>query len=368
VRVALVSPYDLTVPGGVQSHLAHLAAHLQAGGDEVVIVGPGPDGRIAGPDDVARIGLGPGRGVPFNGSVAPVLLDPRARRRLDGALEAFGPEVVHVHEPLAPLVGPAAATWRGARVVGTFHAWSDADRLYRLARPLARRVAEGLDARLAVSPAARAYHAGALGLPERSFEVVPNGVEVARFATATPDTDLLDPERPLLLFVGRLERRKGLQHLVHAFTALRAERSDVRLAVVGEGPERAAAEAAIPGRLRADAAFLGRVEDERLPGCYAAADLYVSPALGGESFGIVLLEAMAAGAPVVASDIPGYRSVVTDGVDGRLVPPGDAHALAGALRTLLDAPALRRSLASAGRARAAAADWPVVTAAVRMRY
>jgi phosphatidyl-myo-inositol alpha-mannosyltransferase len=360
VRVVLVSPYDLTVPGGVQSHVRHLAAGLRATGDQVVLLGPG---RGAG-----HLGVGGSVAVPFNGSVAPIALAPTAAARTRRLLARLRPDVVHVHEPLVPLVGLTAALSSPAPVVATFHAWSDDDRLYRLARAVGRRVLDRAAVAVAVSPAAGAYHGTALGVPPDRFRIVPNGVEVARFQTASPLERVLDPSRQTLLFVGRLEPRKGLEPLVRAFLRLRADRPRLRLVVVGEGPEGERCRALVPAELRADVAFLGRVSDAELPGCYRAADLYVSPALGGESFGIVLLEAMAAGRAVVASDLPGYRSVVRDGETGVLVPAGDPSALAAAIGVLLDDPVRRTGLATAGQRVASGYDWAVVTATLRALY
>jgi phosphatidylinositol alpha-mannosyltransferase len=359
LRVALVSPYDLGTPGGVQSHVRQLADALRAGGDEVDVFGPG--------SDAAPLGVRTLR-VPFNGSVAPVAPSPLAGRRLRDQLRAYAPDVVHVHEPVVPWAGLAARSAAVAPVVGTFHAWSATDRTYRLLRPYGRRVLDGLDAALAVSDAAAAYHAGALGVPARRFRVVPNGVDVARFAAAQPIAEIADDLRPSLLFVGRLERRKGLEPLVRAYTLCKTRWPDLRLYVVGDGPERDRCQQLLPARLRADVVFLGRVDDEELPRLFASCDLYVSPALGGESFGIVLLEAMAAGCALVASDLPGYRSVATDGVDARLVAPGDPRALASAIDGLLDNPAARTALGRAGRATAARYDWPEVAARARTVY
>jgi phosphatidyl-myo-inositol alpha-mannosyltransferase len=357
----MVSPYDLTVPGGVQSHVVHLARALTALGDEVTLVGPG---TAAG----GELSVGRSQKVPFNGSVAPIALWPTSYRRTVRALRDLEPDVIHVHEPLVPWVGVAAATSALAPVVGTFHAWSDTSRAYRLARPVGRRVLSHLAAAVAVSEAAAEYHAAALGVAARRFRIVPNGVDLARFDGARPLEGLHDPGVPTLAFVGRLEPRKGLEILIRAFTRLKADRPDLRLLVVGEGPERERCQALLPARLRADVVFLGRVDVEELPGCYAAADVYVSPALGGESFGIVLLEAMAAGRPVVASDLPGYRSVLRDGLQGCLVPPNDPVALATTLGTLLDNPALREAMAREGRRTVAAYDWPVVAATLREVY
>lgn len=364
MRIALVSPYDLTRPGGVQSHVFHLAATLREAGDEVAVIGPGSPGAAA----AAHLPVGRGVPVRFNGSVAPVALEPGAFRRTRQAIAAVQPDVVHVHEPVVPLVGVAAATTAVAPVVGTVHAWSDQDRIYRLFRSAARRVLAHLDVAVAVSTAAADHHARALGMDPACFEVVPNGVDVARFAAAAEAAAGDQRAGARLLFVGRLERRKGLLVLLEAFRSLAAARDDVELDVVGDGPERERAAALLPADLRDRVHFHGRVDDAELAARLASSDLYVSPALGGESFGIVLLEAMAAGAAVVASDLPGYRCVVTDGRDGRLVPPGDPTALAEAVSGLLDDPDTRRRLAAAGRRQAAAHDWPVVAAALRERY
>jgi phosphatidyl-myo-inositol alpha-mannosyltransferase len=362
VKVALVSPYDLTVPGGVQSHVDHLAAALRSAGDEVVVVGPGGDGGTT------HRSVGGSVKVAFNGSVAPIGLSPLTARRTVEVLRELSPDVIHVHEPLVPWAGLASIRADTAPVVGTFHAWSDTDRVYRLARPLGRSVLRRLGAAIAVSEAAVGYHAGALGVPRSSFTVVPNGVEVARFADAEPFADLLHDDRPTLLFVGRLEKRKGLEPLIRAFTLLKTEHPHLRLLVVGDGPERGRCEQLLPLGLRSDVVFLGRVDQDELPRYYASCDLYVSPALGGESFGIVLLEAMAAGRPIVASDIPGYRSVARDEVQGRLVPPGDPRALADAIRGLLDNAALRAAMGAEGRRTVDEYDWAVVAGRLRERY
>jgi phosphatidyl-myo-inositol alpha-mannosyltransferase len=256
-------------------------------------------------------------------------------------------------------------------------------------RPGGRRVLDGLGAAIAVSPAAAAYHAGALGVPVTRFEVIPNGVDVSRFVAATadpapgPDPEAgADPSQTRvsrhpsreegdeehLLFVGRLEPRKGLATLIRAFVALRAARPRLRLTVVGEGSERDHCRRLVPDAWRDDVHFVGRVDGAALVRHFAAADLYVSPALGGESFGIVLLEAMAAGRPVIASDIPGYRSVVTPGRDGVLVEPDDPDALAAAIGALLDDPARQEAMIAAGHVTAEAHDWSVVAERLRAVY
>jgi phosphatidylinositol alpha-mannosyltransferase len=263
----------------------------------------------------------------------------------------------------------AAATAAGpGPLVGTFHAWSESQRLYRLAARVGRRIAARLDERVAVSTAAQQFAASALGLPLGSFRVIPNGVDVAAFAAAEPLPLLADPGRPLLLFVGRLEPRKGLDVAVRAFLRVCSARPGVRLCVVGTGPQAGRCREMVPPSLRPDVLFVGRVAAADLPRYHASADVFVAPATGGESFGIVLLEAMAAGLPVVASDLPGYRGVLADGRQGRLVPAGDAVALADAVATLVANPLLRRAMGGEGRRTAAAYDWGIVGRRIEHLY
>jgi phosphatidyl-myo-inositol alpha-mannosyltransferase len=369
VRIAIVSPYDLQRPGGVQSHVRQLAARLREEGEQVVVVGAGPVGVTRGRDAVAEIGVGRARGVPFNGAVAPVALGPLAARRTVRALEQLGPDVVHVHEPLVPMVGLAAAFGSAAPLVVTFHAWSEDDRAYRLARPLGRGLLARTAVAVAVSRAAADYHAAALGIDPASLRIVPNGVDVGPFRGAA---DALGAERPpgppRVVFVGRLEPRKGVLVLASAFRELLNSHPDAVLTVIGDGPQRQELAAAMTGIPPGQARLAGRVSSAALARTLAEADVAVAPALGGESFGIVLLEAMAARTAVVASDLPGYRSVVTDGRDGVLVPPGDPGRLAATLARLLAAPERRAALVAAGRETAAAHDWTVVAAQLRRVY
>jgi phosphatidylinositol alpha-mannosyltransferase len=336
-----------------------LAAELRTVGDRVLTVGPGSlDGE--------HVDVGGAVGVPFNGSVAPLALLPGAARRTRAALRSWGPDVVHVHEPVVPAVG-IAATRTSAPLVTTHHAWSERTGIYGVVGPALRHVVERAAARVAVSPAAADYHAAALGLSASSFRIVPNGVDVGRFAEASR-LDRLRGDGPVLLFVGRLERRKGLEHAIRAFAHLKTHHPSLRMVVVGDGPERERCHALLPAGLRVDVDMLGRVSDEDLPRCYASADVFVAPATGGESFGIVLLEAMAAGTPVVASDLPGFRSVVEHGLTARLVPPGDARGLAHAVDLLLDNPALRDRQVAAGRQAVEEYDWPWVATRLRSIY
>jgi phosphatidylinositol alpha-mannosyltransferase len=239
-------------------------------------------------------------------------------------------------------------------VVATFHTGAERSRLYDLAAPVLRRIARRIVLRVAVSRVAERAAASRIG---GSFEIVPNGADVARFADAEP-AELGDGTK--LLFVGRLDERKGFPVAVDAFGRLAPDRPEIRLIVVGDGPERSAVNG-LPVDLRARVAMLGAVRSVDLPP-FEGVRLYLGTSVGGESFGIVLVEAMAAGLPVVASRIPGYDEVVTDGVDGLLVAPRDPEALARAAGTILDDPGLTERLSAAGLARAATFDWRVVGA------
>lgn len=363
MKIALVCPYDWSRHGGVQSHVRALAERLAA--DHDVRVFTPASAPVAERDVVVS---GRPVGLRYNRSVAPVALSPLAARRLLRGLRDFAPHVTHIHEPLAPALSLAAAAFGPTPAVGTFHAWSSSDRAYRAAAPLLGRAAARLAVRIAVSPAAQRYAAEALGLPLGAFRLVPNGVDTQAFARAEPIAELVDPERPLLLFVGRLEPRKGLDVLLRAFLRLRASRPRLRLCVVGEGPDRRRCQEMVPSSIRPDVLFVGAVSEQEKPRYHASADLYIAPNTGGESFGMVLLEGMAAGLPVIASDIPGFRTVLQDGREGRLVTPNDAFALAEAIDTLLSNDRLRQAMAGEGRSTAAGYDWSVVTAKVLDLY
>ncbi len=353
MKVALVSPYAWDRPGGVQSHIRSLATELRRREHETLVIAPAIR-RLNETENVARAGLAVG--IPANGSVAPIAFGPIAAAALRRALRAFRPEVLHLHEPLIPSVSLLALMGRPqVPVVGTFHAAANKSAGYRVGRAVLDRAARRLTLRTAVSEAARdlvsRYFPG-------DYSITPNGVEVERFASAQP---LGLAGRKKVLFFGRIERRKGLDLLLEAMAQLHDP--DVRLVVGGDGPQvqgtRTKAEA-----LGIRAEFLGRVVEEDVAGLYRAADVYVAPNLRGESFGIVLLEAMAAGVPVVCSDLPGFRSAVGDAA--LLVPPGDAVALAAAIRTALGD--RHEDLSRRSRERAQAFDWSVLAPGIEALY
>jgi phosphatidylinositol alpha-mannosyltransferase len=345
MRVALACPYDWGARGGVRVHVASLASELRSRGHDVVILAPGTGDEEGGVRLVGRPVA-----IPYNGSTAPIAPWPAVRRRVGHELERFAPDVVHVHEPLTPSASMFAALESSVPVVATFHSGADRSVLFDLAAPALRRVARRIDVRIAVSRAAESFVARRIG---GSFEVVPNGVDVNTFASARR-ADL--PPGRLMLFVGRLHPRKGFPDAARAFAILAPRFTDLRFAVVGSGRERDAVEE-LPPDVRRRLLLLGGLDPERWASYAAVADVFVAPNRGGESFGMILVEAMAAGVPVVASDIPGFDEVVTHGVDGILVPPGEPSALAAAVGRVLEDHDLAERLAAAGRGRAASFSW-----------
>jgi phosphatidylinositol alpha-mannosyltransferase len=350
VKIALACPYAWDAPGGVQVHVRQLASHLLERGHGVVVLAPG---RIPGAEGWVRI---VGRPVPvrYNGSVAPICPSFGSARLVRWSLEQFRPDVVHVHEPFAPSTGMFATLRSNAPVVATFHAYAEHSKLLAVAAPALRLVWRKLDARVAVSRAAAAFASRRFG---GDFRIVPNGADVQLFASARPAS--LPPGRTLL-FVNRLDRRKGFSVAVRAFGILAARYPDVQFVVVGDGEERKRV-FDLDTQVRSRVRLLGTVSHTELAGYYAAADAFLAPATGGESFGIVLVEAMAAGLPVVGSAIPGYDEVVRDGVDGLLVPPSDPQALASAAERVLTDEELARRLGEAGRERARDYTWDRVS-------
>ena len=357
MRITLTCPYAWDDPGGVQVHVRELATFLLSEGHEVEVLAP-VRGRKSEPW-VRSIGRPVD--VPYNASNAPIDPRPWSWFRVRDALGAFGPDVVHVHEPFTPSTSMWATLASRSPVIATFHSGAASSRLYDLSAPVLRRLSRRIRVRVAVSATAERAAFARIG---GSFEIVPNGADVARFTNAQP-ADL--GEGTKLLFVGRLDERKGFPTAVRAFAQLASDRPGLQLVVVGDGPQRSAVDGLTP-EIRSRVTMLGAVPNVDLHPYEVACDLFLGTAVGGESFGVVLVEAMAAGLPIVASDIPGYDEVVTNGVEGVLVPPRDAGAVAKAAADILDDPELARRMSKAGPERARTFDWSVVGARLLELY
>jgi phosphatidyl-myo-inositol alpha-mannosyltransferase len=355
VKIAHVSPYDHSVSGGVGEHVKNLCRHHRALGHDAWIIAPASDPAGLGPEVLCvstKV-----TAIPGSGSVARLCLSPPAFRRVGRILDAGRFDVVHVHEPLAPMVSLAAARHGGTVTVGTIHGYRPRFFLYRLLRSPLGRVLDGLSVRVAVSTDAERwinrYFPG-------EYHVIPDGVDVERFAADVAPVKPYDDDRPTVLFVGRLEPRKGFPHLLDAFGQVKRRLPAARLLVVGHYPDtdRERWEREAHGRGISDVVFVGYVSDDDLPAWYQTADVFCAPSTGYEALGIVLLEAMAAGTPVVTTEIEGYRTVVTHRQDALVVPPADADALASALEEVLVDPGLRAQLVENGRQRVDGYAWP----------
>ena len=362
MKIALVSPYDWVVPGGVNSHCARLREQFVALGHDVSIVAPAS--RPVDEEGIVAIGKRP-LSVPASGSLARISLSltlgPPVRRLLGE--EQF--DIVHVHEPFMPMLPIHFLRYSEAVNVGTFHASREkAQFFYTWGRRHLRRWFRRLDGKIAVSSAAS-------GFVEQYFpgyyNIIPNGVDVERFAAKAEPLQEFQDGKLNILFVGRPEKRKGLEHLLRAYAQVKAARPDTRLIVVGAGKFDRYKRLVRSLRL-ADVAFCGYVPYEELPRYHHTADVFCAPNTGFESQGIVLLEAMAAGLPIVASNIEGFADVFTHGVHGLLALPGDADGLAAMLLQLLKAPDLRRRMAEQGRQRAEEFRWQRVSQQILSYY
>ena len=336
MRVGLVSPYSLSLPGGVQGQVLGLAKAIRGLGHQVRVLGP-CDGA---PPEVGITALGNSIPTAANGSMAPVAPDPSNALRTISALRDEHFDVIHLHEPIAPGCTVTTLVCASAPMVGTFHA-AGTSASYRWV-PGLRWLAGRLTIRCAVSEDARQLAASGLG---GEYTLLHNGIDVERFAKATP----WPTDGPAVLFLSRHEVRKGLDVLIEALPFLPAH---ARVWVASDGPDTARLRAAAAGDGRVE--WLGRIDEREKVRRLRGAAVLCAPSLRGESFGMILLEAMAAETPIVASDLPGYRKVVGDGEPAALlVPPGDPAALGAALRRVLEDGDLASSLAAAGDARAA---------------
>jgi phosphatidylinositol alpha-mannosyltransferase len=353
VRIAVVTQPYYPQAGGVSEHVHHTAHEFRKLGHEVDII----TSRFRGHEDDSPgiFRLGRNILVPHLGAFSNVNADPGVRRDLERILRRNEYDVVHVHEPLSPTLPLAAiaSAPEETAIAGTFHASAARGIAYCVFKKVLRRYAARLDARIAVSRAARQFVARYIG---GRYQVIPNGVDPARFHPKNPPLDGIAKDRPTILFVGRFYPRKGFHVLLSALPEIVARVPDVRVLVVGDGPLSAWYRAQAR-RAPCPVEFLGEIPPRDLPRAYRSADVFVAPSTGQESFGIVHLEAMASGCPIVGSDIEGYREILDSEREALLFPNGDSRALADAVVRVLGDSRLARDMGAHGRSKAERYAW-----------
>jgi phosphatidylinositol alpha-mannosyltransferase len=360
LRIGICAPYDLGRDGGVNSHIRAQARALRGLGHDVCIFG-----ASSAPPSGGELAVSACISLVIGGTETGIGVDPRSWWRVGELFRTARFDVLHMHEPLMPLVPWVALRQSVAPVVATFHTHREQGhrwyaRYGRMLAPLMRRIRR----RLAVSDAAR--RTVATRFPG-DYDIVPNGIDVDRFRHPAARPPVMPDTLRFVLFVGRLEPRKGVDRLIRAMTIVQQHTPDARLVIVGDGPDRRALEAtARDGGV--EVVFAGRVSDQLLPAYYRAADIVCSPALGGESFGIVLLEAMAAERPIVATRIEGYQELLTGSGSARLVDVDDSVAVAREITLLLADPELRRTLGARGAAFVQDFDWTAIARRLELIY
>jgi phosphatidylinositol alpha-mannosyltransferase len=356
VRIGIVTEYYYPSIGGVQEHVHHFAREARRMGHVAKVLTshmpdlPEPSPEASGPD-VLRIATS--RPIYNNGSFGRVSAGPALSQAVRDALARERFDVVHVHCPLTPVLPYLAIHHANVPVVGTFHTHFKPGPFFRLARPWMQRYLDRLDGAVAVSRACLHAFEGRLSA---DFEIIPNGVDLEQFGRGRR-LARFDDGRLNLLWVGRLEPRNGLEHLISVFAEARKE-IDARLLVLGDGPLMPRYQAMVPDAIRDDVVFAGRVVEER-PDWYASADVYCAPTKIA-SFGITLLEAMAAGKPILASDIEGFREVMQHGREGELLPSEDQRSWVRAIERLAREPLRAAAYAERGRHTAQEYAWPTV--------
>lgn len=360
MKIGMICPYSFDVPGGVQAHVIELAEVFIRRGHEVRVLAPAALETDL-PDYVDS--AGPALAIPYNGSVSRVNFSPKGFHRLRKWIDDNQFDVLHVHEPNSPSLSMLSLMVATGPIVTTFHTATTKSLWLSTFDSMLRQFRERIAGKIAVSELARRWQMESLG---NDAVEIPNGINVAQFARAQPLEGYPRPGRTLV-FLGRFdEPRKGIDILMRALPRIVEQYPDITVLVVGDGNEKALARRA--GDLSGHLEFLGMVDDVTKARALRSADVYVAPNLGGESFGIVLVEAMAAGAAVVASDLVAFSRVLDDGAAGALVETGSPVALAEAVIELLDDDATRAALVERGRRRADLYDWSRIADQIETVY
>jgi phosphatidylinositol alpha-mannosyltransferase len=367
VKIALVSPYDFAYPGGVCIHISCLEQQFTRLGHDVKVIAPASK-AISGFGD-RFIPIGRPRPIPTSGSIARLTLSLKLSSRIKEVLEREKFDIIHLHEPLMPMLCTTVLRLSNTATVGTFHATNGRPG-YSLGRPFSKfflkRWFRKLHGKIAVSQSAREF---AHGHFPGYYNIIPNGVDLEHFSPEVAPIEAFNDGKLNILFVGRMEKRKGLNYLLDAFARVKEEVPNSRLIAVGPGTRlRRKYEKKVAKSGVKDVVFVGYASYDELPRYYQTADIFCAPATGSESFGIVLLEAMAMAKPIVASDIEGYAGVISDGVDGALVPPRDSQGLAQALISLLNDGPRRHRMGAQGQAKAQGYGWDSIARQVLDYY
>ena len=367
MKIALVSPYDFAFPGGVVNHISCLEQQFTRLGHDVKIIAPASKAVHTLGDRFIRIGTP--RPIPVSGSIARVTVSVRLESQIKEVFEREKFDICHLHEPLMPTLCTTVLRLKRTPMVGTFHAFSTKP-WYTMFSPLMKwyldRWFSKLDGWITVSNPAMNYVSSFF---PADYRIIPNGVDTSHFNENVLPIEQFNDGRFNILFVGRLEKRKGFEYLLKAYRQVKKDFPKCRLIVVGPGKRlRKKYERRINGNGLSDIIFTGYAAYSELPRYYKTADVVCFPATDRESFGIVLLEAMAVGKPIIASDIEGYASVMTHETEGLLVPPRDDARLANALFTLMSDAAQRQQMAAMGRPKAMKYDWASISQQVLDYY
>jgi phosphatidylinositol alpha-mannosyltransferase len=356
MKIALVSPYDFAYPGGVNNHITALERCLINMGHEVKIIAPSK--KLDHNSSRKLIPIGQPRPVPVRGTTIRISTSLRLASKIKEVLNKEKFDIVHLHEPFMPMLCSAVLRFSDTVNIGTFHA-TEGSPGYRWAWPISKillsKRSRKLNGRIAVSQAAMDY---VCKYVPGDYTIIPNGIDLSHFSSDTPYIERFCDGKINILFVGRLEKRKGLNYLLSAYQQVKQDFPNSRLIVVGPGTRlRNKLVKQVNGCSLKDVVFTGHISYKELPSYYKTADIFCAPATGQESFGIILLEAMALGKPIVATHIKGYAGVVNHGKEGFLVSPKDAKALSRALSDLMADERLRREMGSRGTITAQNYDW-----------
>jgi phosphatidyl-myo-inositol alpha-mannosyltransferase len=370
MKIGLVSPYDWSYPGGVRDHVSHLANEFISMGHDVRIMAPasGPKGKLT---EKYIYKMGWTTPIPINGSIARIMLDPSIALRVRRVLQREHFDVIHVHEPLVPGLSQTVLRCSRTTIVGTFHAtsypavYSTSNLAYASTYPFLRPLFRRLAGCIAVSTSARQFVSRYF---PADYRVIPNGVNLEQFGLQVAPLPQFMDGKQNILFVGRFEKRKGAKYLLRAIPHIRERFPQTRFIFVGEGRLRRGFQQFVERQGWQDVVFTGYVSDADLPHYFASAHVFCAPATGGESMGIVLLEAMASGKPIVASNINGYATVISHGVDGLLTTPRNSDELAWAVENLLEHEPLRHQFIHAGLQKAREYAWPDVALRIMDYY